>query len=253
MAPKESFEGLVERLNSKAWHRPYHAISERMRNRRGEFFESLLATLPRPIRLLVIDGPDGPWAQRFPNASDAEIVILNVRPEDSEYAHIEMVLGDARYMPEFADDEFDLVYANSVIEHVGGLHDQRNMAEEVRRVGRHHFIQTPNYWFPIEPHFLAPGFQYWPRRLRAWSITKWDLGPYGTGTFDMDGAYECIDEVRLLRRRELESLFPGSVLWEEKVLGLVKSFVACGGWDSTVVKDAAGRASARLSTRTAAG
>jgi hypothetical protein len=36
-------------------------------------------------------------------------------------------------------------------------------------VGRRHFIQTPNSWFPIEPHFLFPFFQFLPLSARTWS------------------------------------------------------------------------------------
>lgn len=61
------------------------------------------------------------------------------------------VAADGRLLP-FRDQAFDLVYANAVIEHVGGLEDQQRFVEEIARVGRAWIITTPNRWFPIEAH-----------------------------------------------------------------------------------------------------
>ena len=60
----------------------------------------------------------------------------------------------------FKDKSFDAVFSNSVIEHVGTFEDQKMMANEVIRVTNFYFIQTPNLYFPIEPHFLVPFFQF---------------------------------------------------------------------------------------------
>jgi 2-polyprenyl-3-methyl-5-hydroxy-6-metoxy-1,4-benzoquinol methylase len=70
-------------------------------------------------------------------------------------------------MPQFQNDEFDIVFSNSVIEHVGSYEEQNLMASEVRRVGKRYFIQTPNLFFPIEPHFLFPFFQFLPLDYRV--------------------------------------------------------------------------------------
>lgn len=57
-------------------------------------------------------------------------------------------------MKQFQDNEFDAVFSNSVIEHVGDYEAQRQMANEIMRVGKRYFVQTPNFYFPIEPHIL---------------------------------------------------------------------------------------------------
>ena len=74
-------------------------------------------------------------------------------------------VGDAVDMPGISDGAFDVVFSNSVIEHVETYENQRRMAAEIRRVGRRYFVQTPNRHFPLEPHFLVPGFQLLPYPL----------------------------------------------------------------------------------------
>lgn len=62
----------------------------------------------------------------------------------------------------FSDGEFDLVYSNAVIEHVGDRRAQRAFLEEVLRVGKAAFITTPNRWYPIEFHTALPLFHWMP-------------------------------------------------------------------------------------------
>ena len=75
----------------------------------------------------------------------------------------------------FADDEFDLVYCSSVIEHVPPT-QRAAFATEARRVGRAWFVQTPARSFPIEPHALLPFAHWLPPRLRR---PYWRLGAAG--------------------------------------------------------------------------
>jgi hypothetical protein len=59
--------------------------------------------------------------------------------------------GDGRDLP-FGDGEFDLVFSNAVIEHVGDAADQQRFVDEHVRVGRHWMLTTPNRAFPVEAH-----------------------------------------------------------------------------------------------------
>jgi hypothetical protein len=75
------------------------------------------------------------------------------------------VVADGRCMP-FAENSYDVVVANAVIEHVGDEGDQRRFVDEHTRVGRCWVITTPNRWFPVESHTSAVflhWFQRWAR------------------------------------------------------------------------------------------
>jgi SAM-dependent methyltransferase len=126
------------------------------------------------------------------------------------------VRADAAAGLPFGDDEFDLVYCSSVIEHVAPVRREA-FAAELRRVGRGWFVQTPARSFPIEPHSLLPIAHWLPARLRK---PYWRLG-----------AARAWEDISLLSRGELEALF-GPAL-PERIGPLVKSWVcvraaACG-------------------------
>jgi SAM-dependent methyltransferase len=108
----------------------------------------------------------------------------------------------------FLDDEFDLVYCNSVIEHVPPARREA-FASELRRVGKGWLVQTPAWTFPVEPHALLPFAHWLPPRIRR---PYWSLG--ATGKWE---------EIELLRRGELETLFGPAQA--ERVGPLVKSWV----------------------------
>jgi len=83
------------------------------------------------------------------------------------------VQGDALEMP-FADGEFDIVFSNAVIEHVGGREQQRRFVEESLRVARRAFVTTPNRWFPIEVHTRLPLVHWLPDPVahRAYDLVR---------------------------------------------------------------------------------
>lgn len=119
-----------------------------------------------------------------------------------------LVRADATERLPFADDEFDLAYANSVIEHLAP-HKRGAFAREVRRVARGWYVQTPAVSFPIEPHSLLPAVHWLPRPMRNVSW-RW-------------GAGSDPNEIHLLRRRELEALFGPA--FPEKLGPLTKSWI----------------------------
>lgn len=118
------------------------------------------------------------------------------------------VLADATDGLPFGDDAFDLVYCNSVIEHIAPAQRER-FAAEIRRVGRGWLVQTPARSFPIEPHALLPFAHWLPARLRK---PYWRLGVAGEW-----------EDVRLLGRAEMRRLFGAPM--PERLGPIVKSWV----------------------------
>jgi hypothetical protein len=207
------------------------SLSNRMRRRRFERFRALLEGVPRPVWVLDVGGTPSFWDHmQLPAHDDVNVVVLNRHAAPGGTTEIESVAGDATNLSQYDDGAFDVVFSNSVIEHVGDLAAQRRMADEVRRAGERYWVQTPCRWFPIEPHFLFPFFGALPLRARAWLVRRFDLG-WRHKEPDPEAALRVAQSVRLLRQRELRDLFADGQIERERFLGVTKSWIVLGGWD----------------------
>ena len=207
------------------------SLARRFRESRFAFFSELLMAVPRPIRLLDIGGTPTFWeTMGFADQGDVDITLCNVasatpRPSTS----FRFVEADACNLDMFSNGEFDVVFSNSVIEHVGDLTRCQAMADEVQRVGERYFVQTPNRHFPIDPHFPFPLFQFYPVGTRALLLRALPLAWVGR-IKDPANAREVAQSVNLLTEKQLRELFPGCEIYREKLLGMTKSFIAYAGW-----------------------
>jgi hypothetical protein len=169
-----------------------------------------------------------------------DVTVLNsTRPQAwQENGAVTFVLGDGTSI-HYPDEAFDVVHCNSVIEHLGSYERQARMAAEIRRVGRAYWVQTPARSFPIEPHYLTPFVHWLPRQIRRRVLpyTTWALIAHPSQEY-MDS---MIAEIRPVSRRELEKLFPDAVIFPERFMGLVKSWIATRDSLSRVRQSSAGR------------
>ncbi len=134
-------------------------------------------------------------------------------------------IGDACSLAEFADNSFDLVHSNSVIEHVGSWDRMKKMASEVRRLAPRYYIQTPNFWFPFEPHYSSVGYQWFPQNIQAKRLMTRRRG-FMYQQPDIDKAMDVVQHVVLLDKRQFSYLFPDGKMEHEKVFGFTKSLIA---------------------------
>lgn len=225
-------------LKSLGDNRSASSLATTMRKRRFAFFLSLLSTVPRPIRILDVGGTQEFWDIMGVDAlGDVRVTLLNLAAPPVNAANFESVAGDARDLSRYPDSSFDVVFSNSVIEHLGpDFADQQRMADEIRRVAKRYFVQTPNRYFPLEPHFLTPGFQFYPLDLRVWLVSNFSVGWYKRIP-DKAEAKREVESVSLLSRDDLRRLFPGARIYQERIVGLTKSFVAYGGWERAGIWD----------------
>jgi hypothetical protein len=220
------------RLANAADFRNPQSLSRRLRQKRSAFFEQLIAPLVKPLRVLDVGGTEDFWQSLgYGNRDDVWVTLLNLTATATSSAQFVSIAGDARDLSQFKRREFDVVFSNSVIEHVGDFHEQKRMADEVQRVGKRYFVQTPNRYFPVEPHFLFPWFQFLPEAVQVWLLGRFRLGTYDIVN-DRDYARGLVREIRLLSLREFSSLFPVANIYRERLLGMNKSFVAYGGWET---------------------
>ncbi len=207
------------------------SISAKLRNKRFILFKSLVLRTSYPLKILDVGGKETIWVREGfcdPNTINRiQITILNINKQQTTSPNIISVVGDARNMSEFADGEFDMVFSNSVIEHVGNYDDKMQMAKEIQRVGKKYFVQTPNFYFPIEPHVMYPFFQFLPLQMKVWILTN--IGRRRRKVDDREKAKKIANGINLLSKKEFIKLFPKATIFEEKFLGLTKSFIAYEG------------------------
>jgi Methyltransferase domain len=187
----------------------------RWRTQRYELFVRLCDLRPED-RILDVGAGWGAALERFNTVNP--IVALDLHPIESDWLaapNVTVVQGDATKLP-FADGEFDVAFSNSVIEHVP-LELQPAFASEIQRVATRYFVQTPNRYFPIEPHYQLPLFQFLPEGVRKALNRRFTLG------WQARGQWEQID---LLSSSDLGRLFPDAEIHRERILGLSKSLIA---------------------------
>jgi hypothetical protein len=157
------------------------------------------------------------------------LVLLNTpRARQDLTGAASWVAGDGRQLP-FRDAAFDVVFSNSVIEHVGDAASQQRFAAEVARVGRAYWVQTPNRWFPVEQHLLTPFVHWLPKAWQRRIVPRFNIWQMLTRpSADRREFYveHYLRDVRLLSCGELRALFPGARVLRERLLGWTKSLVA---------------------------
>ncbi len=149
------------------------------------------------------------------------------------YGYIPVVINESGNLP-FSDRFFDIVYCSSVIEHATVSKDQvwslrsgaefrrralvrqQEIASEIMRVGKQYFVQTPYKHFPIESHSWLPLVSWLPRRMLV-ALLK---------LTNVVWVKKTSPDWCLLNKSEMENLFQGAHIVDEKFYGLTKSIMA---------------------------
>ena len=211
----------------------YSSVSQ-FRTRRGrrlrQLIEALAAELGRDITILDLGGVPGYW-QNVGIGNIARIELLNLAeaelgrdlPPGMPEGLFVSRIGNACSLTDYADGSVDLVHSNSVLEHVGDWGNMRAKADEMMRVGRAGWMQTPAWGFPFEPHFRTL-FMHWFGRPLQSRLMGLSFDPR-VRRASLDIRRRRIDSVNLLGRREVRELFPGRPLYVERLMLWPKSYV----------------------------
>jgi hypothetical protein len=201
------------------------SLSARFRRRRMARFAAELGIISE-TRVLDIGGTPECWRLL---AAAPRVTLLNTPRAGADLAGAEFwVAGDGRLLP-FRDGAFDVVFSNSVIEHVGDAASQRRFAREVARVGRSYWVETPNRWFPIEQHLLTPFLHWLPQRWQRVLAPRCNLWRLLVRVSPDRRRYyieHYLGEIRLLDAAGLRDLFPDARILRERFCGWTKSLVA---------------------------
>lgn len=212
------------------------SLSARFRARRSVALKALIRRLsnarPGPFRILDLGGRPEYWTAigvDFLDEVDARIDCANLDPGELDPRlgtdRVSLTVGNACAM-DLSDDSYDFVHSNSVIEHVGRFTDMAAFAGEVRRLAPAYYVQTPYYWFPIDPHFhRMPAFHWLPVPMQVALLRRFRLG-YSAPDRDIGVTTERVESRSILSGGQFRYLFPDADHRFEKVAGLRKSMIA---------------------------
>jgi hypothetical protein len=202
-----------------------HRAFQHFRTKRMRLFEEAFQITPE-TRVLDVGGSPEIW--EFARVRP-RLTILNL--EAALLPHLDrtnFVAADGRLLP-FEDRAFDIVFSNSVIEHLGSHEAQCDFAREIARVGRSYWVQTPNRRFPFELHLMLPFVHFLPKRAQQAIASRFTLWQMLIRPGDLERRAfidHYLNEIVLLDRRSLSALFPQAQILAERSFGLPKSLIA---------------------------
>jgi hypothetical protein len=207
------------------WHRFIHPIISHFRRKRGGVLFSQFPDI-HIYKICDLGGSRHFWEELNLDIPPGHITVYNISDVESSNIvsgaedNIRIVIYDGKHIP-VEDGAFDLLVCNSVMEHVP-LKQRARLAEDMHRVAKRLFCQTPAYEFPLEPHFVFPFIHWLPRwfGFHLAKITPWRLLSRPSATT----LHSYWWDTQLLTEREVRALFPNSKILTERVLGLAKSY-----------------------------
>jgi hypothetical protein len=182
------------------------------------------------VNIIDIGGTETYWgivplAYLLDRQVNITIVNLPGTAKAQDRGPFKFIVADGCNLQAFGDRSFHIAHSNSVVEHVGDWSKMVEFADELLRVSQAYFVQTPNYWFPVEPHCVTPFFHWLPKPLRVWLVSQFQLGHWDRAN-SIDEAVRIVESARLLNRGMFQELFKDARILTERVLFLPKSFIA---------------------------
>lgn len=155
-------------------------------------------------RILEVGTGSGYIASYLSRMSGTQVFAVDVADERqvTEGFQFQRVQGTA--LP-FADEAFDFVISNHVIEHVGDVTDQVHHLQEVFRClepGGTFYFAVPNRWRLIEPHYKLPLLSWLPEKFASAYVRLFKLGSHydckplsrkQTIVLLRQSAFDCVD------------------------------------------------------------
>lgn len=216
------------------------AFSRKSREKRASVFRDSFL-LDKNTKILDLGSENGSNIHAVLQGTDVKPENVYIADIDSSlieegatrYGFVPVLINELKQLP-FNDGFVDIVYCSSVIEHVTvpkekvwsmysgkefkneSFNRQKEFANEIQRIGKQYFIQTPYKHFPIESHTWLPFIACLPRRMMI-PVLK---------VTNLFWVKKTAPDWHLLNREEMYSLFKEAKIISEKSIGLTKSIMA---------------------------
>ena len=210
-------------------HHKKNSFVNQFRQKRFELLKNGIEKLIQKdhFKILDIGGDIQYWKNIGWQHPACKIHLLNLyesKVPENESQQFSSSVGNGLSL-EYKKGEVDLIFSNSVIEHVGSYENQQIFAGEVRRVSDKYIVQTPSIWFPLEPHSLIPLFQFLPHPIRALLIMTFNIN-YFPKAKTYKAAIIVSHSTLMFTHKRFKQLFPEAEIQVERFLGIPKSYTA---------------------------
>ena len=187
-----------------------NSVANKVRRENFNHFKNLVSSFNRKVTVLDIGGTQEYWEMmEYTDPNLIEVILINITENKVSLPNFRAIKMDATDL-DILEFDCDIVFSHSLIEHV----NNEIFATIIRCFNKPYFIQTPNKYFPMEPHFLIPLFQFMPVWLKKYILR-----------FIKSPIIGEVEDINLLSKGELKRLFPNSEIYGGKILGLTQSFV----------------------------
>lgn len=210
-------------------HHKKNSFVNQFRQKRFELLKNGIEKLIQKdhFKILDIGGDIQYWKNIGWQHPACKIHLLNLyesKVPENEIQQFSSSIGNGLSL-EYKKGDVDLIFSNSVIEHVGSYANQQIFAGEVRRVSDKYIVQTPSIWFPLEPHSLIPLFQFLPHPIRALLIMTFNIN-YFPKAKTYKEAIKVSHSTLMFTHKRFKQLFPEAEIQVERFLGIPKSYTA---------------------------
>ncbi len=207
------------------------SLGFKFRQKRSLIIKELIQIVFREkgrCRIIDIGGTENYWKIydiHFLQENAVSITLLNLQKVNVNSPIFTSDIGDACDLRHIATNSYDLAHSNSVIEHVGDWRKMEQFASEVARVANRYYVQTPNFWFPLEPHFGVFFFHWLPEPVRVSLLSRYNLG-YAQRSHSVGDAVRRVQRAHLMDMKMFRYLFPDAEIRKEKLAFFTKSLIA---------------------------
>ena len=211
-------------------YRNHNSYGFKIRKKRSKIIKNIITKIflkKKKVFIVDIGGTESFWDTvgiNFLKKMNVKITLVNLKKTQIKNKNIfKSIIGDGCKL-RFKDKKFDISFSNSVIEHVGDCKMMKKFASEMKRTAKVFYCQTPNFWFPIEPHFLFPFFHFFPDLLKMMIVKNFSIGHYKKAKNDLE-ALKIIGDAKLITKKKLITFFDKGKVYEEKFCMMTKSLI----------------------------
>jgi hypothetical protein len=208
-----------------------NSLAMNFRKKRSELIKSIIEIIyseKGSCSIVDIGRSIGYWdifSDEFIENKRVSITVLNL--EKMSYLprkNIRVEIGDGTKL-DYPNLAFDFCHSNSVVEHIPGWSKKVAFSNEVRRIAARYYVQTPNFYFPFEPHYLLPLFQFLPFQLQVEYFHRFQPGRFPPAD-KLTDSIQLVEGISLLTKGMVKELFPDGEVINEKFMGMNKSLIA---------------------------